>query len=101
MQALGENLGWDLETLGKLPFMVWTRRLEMDFVRPARADQQITITSFVRDFQGADAFIECTMQDAAAKVISRCLMIVAHVDKATNRASDWPSERQDLFFEAT
>jgi hypothetical protein len=27
-------------------------------------------------------------------------MVVAHVDKASNRATDWPAERMALFFEA-
>ena len=99
MQGLSENLGWDLQTLGKLPFMVWVRRLELDFLRPAQGEQQIHISSFVREFRGSDAFIECTMRDSADKVLSRCLMVVAHVDKASGRASDWPAERQELFFE--
>ena len=99
MQGLRDRLGWDLATLGTLPFMVWVRRLEVDFIRPARADQEITITSFVREFRGPDAFIECTMLDADGKNVSRCLMVVAYVDKTTNRATDWPPERQALFVE--
>jgi acyl-CoA thioester hydrolase len=39
------------------------------------------------------------MSDAADKDIARCLMIVAHVDRQTKRASDWPAERAALFFE--
>ena len=98
MEGLRENVGWDLKTLATLPFMVWVRRMEIDFLRPARGDQEITITSFVREFQGSDALIECTMADAAGKNLSRCLMTVAHVDKETNRATDWPPERMALFF---
>ncbi|MGZ3419945.1 MAG: acyl-CoA thioesterase [Polyangiales bacterium] len=99
MEGLRDYIGWDLKTLGTLPFMVWVRRMEIDFVRPARGDQEITITSFVREFRGPDALIECTMSDSAGKPISRCLMIVAHVDKATNHATDWPPEVQAVFFE--
>jgi acyl-CoA thioester hydrolase len=100
MLGLSEHLGWNLQALGSLPFMVWVRRLEIDFLRPVRGDQEVTISSFVRDFQGADAFIECTMQDRAEKSLARCLMVVAHVDKATGRSSNWPDERQSLFFQA-
>jgi len=39
------------------------------------------------------------MVDAAAKSLSRCLMTVAYVDKATNRAADWPPDVMALFFE--
>jgi acyl-CoA thioester hydrolase len=99
MQGLRDHVGWDLEALATAPFMVWVRRLEIDYVRPVRSDQEITITSFVREFRGPDAFIECTMVDADGKTLSRCLMIVAHVDKQTNRASDWPPERMALFWE--
>lgn len=101
MEGLRDHAGWDLTTLGALPFMVWVRRIEIDFLRPARGDQEITITSFVREFRGSDALIECTMTDSAGKDVSRCLMIVAHVDKETNRATDWPPDLMALFFEKT
>lgn len=99
MQGLRDYIGWDLATLETLPFMAWVRRLEIDFVRPAGSDQEITITSFVREFRGTDALIECAMLDAAGKPLARCLMTVAHVDKASRRATDWPPDRQALFFQ--
>lgn len=99
MDGLRENVGWDLKTLAKLPFMVWTRRMEVDFLRPAVGDQEITITSFVREFRGPDSHIECTMVDETGKNISRCLMLVAYVAKNTNRATDWPADTMALFFE--
>jgi acyl-CoA thioester hydrolase len=99
MEGLRDNVGWDLNTLATLSFMVWVRRMEIDFLRPARCDQEITITSFVREFRGPDALIECTMVDSAGTNVSRCLMTVAHVDKETNRATDWPPDLRALFFE--
>jgi acyl-CoA thioester hydrolase len=99
MIGLREYAGWDLKALAKLPFMVWVRRIEIDFVRPAVGDQAITITSFVREFHGPDAHIECRMVDEKGVELSRCLMIVAHVDKSTNRATDWPPEDMAPFFE--
>jgi acyl-CoA thioester hydrolase len=39
------------------------------------------------------------MVDEAGKSLSRCLMIVACVDKRTNRAMDWPADAMELFFE--
>lgn len=99
MQGLCQYIGWDLKALGTLPFMVWVRRLEIDYLRPVRADQEITITSFVRAFSGPDALIECAMVDAAGNNLSRCRMTVAHVDKQTHTATDWPPERAALFFE--
>jgi acyl-CoA thioester hydrolase len=99
MAGLRENVGWDLKALGTLPFMTWVRRMEIDYLRPALGDQEIAITSFVREFQGPDAIIECAMTDAAGKQISRCVMTVAHVDKSTNRATNWPPDLMALFFE--
>jgi acyl-CoA thioester hydrolase len=99
MEGLRAYVGWDLKTLATLPFMVWVRRMEIDFLRPVRGDQEIIITSFVREFCGADALIECSMVDSAGRNISRCLMTVAHVDKVTNRATDWPPDLVALFFE--
>jgi acyl-CoA thioester hydrolase len=99
MQGLRERIGWDLKTLASLPFMTWVRRMEIDFIKPARGDQEITITSFVREFRGPDAIIECSMVDDAGKSLSRCLMTVAHVDRDSNRATDWPPEVAALFFE--
>ena len=53
----------------------------------------------MREFRGPDALIECAMVDADGKTVSRCLMTVAHVDKQTNRATDWPPDLMALFFE--
>lgn len=99
MDGLREYIGWDLKTLAKLPFMLWVKRIEIDFLRSVVGDQVITITSFVREFQGSDAYIECSMVDAAGKNVSRCLMIVACIDKNTNRAMDWPADAMALFLE--
>jgi acyl-CoA thioester hydrolase len=52
MEGLRDYAGWDLKTLATLPFMVWVRRIEIDFLRPVRGNQEITISSFVRDFRG-------------------------------------------------
>ena len=99
MNGLREHVGWDLKTLAKLPFMIWVRRMEIDYLRAAVGDQEITITSYVREFLGPDAHIECSMVDEAGKNVSRCLMTVACVDKSTNRAMDWPDDAMALFFE--
>jgi len=99
MQGLRDSIGWDLATLATLPFMVWVRRMEIDFLRPTLSDQEITITSFVRDFRGPDALIECMMVDATAQPLSRCLMTVAFVEKSTRRSAPWPPEVMALFFE--
>lgn len=99
LQGLRDHVGWDLKSLAAFPFMALVRRLEIDFIRPVRGDQEITITSFVREFRGPDALIECSMVDGAAKEVSRCLMTVAYVDKGTNRAADWPREVMAQFFE--
>lgn len=98
MTGLREHAGWDLKTLGQLPFMTWVRRMEVDFLKPVVGDQAITIASFVREFQGADAHIECTMSDDRGTPLSRCLMVVACVDKRTHRSMDWPPEARALFF---
>jgi acyl-CoA thioester hydrolase len=99
MEGLRDRIGWDLATLGALPFMTWVRRMEIDFIHPAVGDQEITITSFVREFHGPDAMIECAMADAAGRALSRCLMIVACVAKDTTRATDWPADAVALFYE--
>jgi acyl-CoA thioester hydrolase len=99
MEGLRDHVGWDLETLATLPFMVWVRRIEIDFLRPVQGDQDVTITSFVREFRGPDALVECTMAASGGTIVSRCLMTVAHVEKQTNRATDWPPERMAVFYE--
>jgi acyl-CoA thioester hydrolase len=99
MEGLRKYAGWDLKTLGQLPFMTWVRRMEIDFLRPTVGDQEIAITSFVREFRGPDAHIECTMLDEAGNALSRCMMIVTCVDKVTNRGMDWPANAMSLFFE--
>ena len=98
MIGLRERAGWDLRTLATLPFMTWVRRMELDFLKPVIGDQAITISSFVREFRGPDAHIECTMSDEAGMPLSRCLMVVTCVDKTTHRSMDWPLDSQALFF---
>ena len=98
MIGLRDRAGWDLRTLAALPFMTWVRRMELDFLKPVIGDQAITISSFVREFRGPDAHIECTMSDEAGTPLSRCLMVVACVDKGTHRSLDWPLDAQALFF---
>ena len=99
MEGLRNYLGWDIKTLETLPFMLWVRRIEIDFLKSITGDQQITITSFVREFLGSDAHIECQMVDQTGNHLSHCLMIVAYIDKNTKRAMDWPSDTMALFFE--
>ncbi len=99
MESLARDIGWDLKTLDKLGFMTWVRKMEIEFLRPVQGDQEITITSLVREFRGPDALIECTILDPAGKTMSRCLMTVAHIDKTTNRPADWPADLMALFFE--
>lgn len=99
MEGLRTKAGWDLKTLARLPFMTWVKRMAIDFLQPAMGDQQVTITSFVREFEGAEAHIECTMLDAGGRALSRCQMTVACVDRATNRSMDWPPDAAALFFE--
>ncbi len=64
--------------------MIWVRKLEIDFLRPVIGDQEITITSFLREFHGPDAHIECSISDIEGITVSRWRMIVAYVDKHTN-----------------
>ena len=52
MEGLGDHVGWDAKVLDSLPFMVWVRSLELDFLRPARGAEDVTITSFVNEFRG-------------------------------------------------
>jgi acyl-CoA thioester hydrolase len=99
MEGLRGRIGWDLQTLAELPFMVWVKRLEIEFLKPAFGDQEITITSFVREFRESDADIECRMADAGGKELSRCRMIVTCVDKATQRPMTWPVEAAALFYQ--
>lgn len=98
MTGLRDYLGWDLKTLAELPFMVWIRRIEVDFLQPAVGDQRIKIMSYVREFHGPDAYIECKMVNETGEDVSHCLMIVACVSKETNRSMDWPVNAQALFF---
>jgi acyl-CoA thioester hydrolase len=99
MEGLAKYAGWDVPTLGTLGFMTWIRRMEIDFIRSVGADQEISITSFVREFDGPNAMIECTMTDASGATVAACLMVVAHVDARTRRATAWPDDLQALFFE--
>ena len=100
MQGLRERIGWNARKLAELPYAVWVRRLEIDFIRPLMPDQAFTITSFVREFRGPDAVIELTMTDGSGKRLSCAVMTAACVDKATGRGKDWPADAVAEFYEA-
>jgi acyl-CoA thioesterase FadM len=99
LHLLFVQLTQDAASNKKVPKFVPRNKMEIDFLRPAVGDREITITSYVREFYGPDARIECSMVDEAGKTVSRCLMIVAYVDKSTNRAVDWPADIMALLFE--
>jgi acyl-CoA thioester hydrolase len=99
MDALREQAGWDLRTLELLPFMTFVKRLDIEFIRPVVGDQEIGIASYVREFIGPEAHIVCTMTDTAGRVVSQGHMVVAYVDKQTNRSADWPVDVMALFYE--
>lgn len=99
MQGLHERIGWGVAKLAALPFAMWVRRLEIDFIKPVLPDREITITSHVSEFKGTDVVVECSMADAAGKILSRAVMTVACVDKATHRAIHWPDDAVALFYE--
>lgn len=99
MSALRERAGWDLKALGNLPFMTFARKLEIEFLHPVVGDQEITIASFVREFSGPDAHVECSMTDERGSILSQWRMVVAYVDKGTMRSADWPDHLKDLFLE--
>src|SRR6266699_5876994 len=58
MEGLRDYAGWDLKTLGTLPFMVWVRRIEIDFLRPFRGYQEITMSSMESKSPTTDALIK-------------------------------------------
>ena len=62
-------------------------------------DQEFAITSFVREFRGPDAIIECTMTDPSGRRLSAAVMTATCVDKNTGRGKDWPAEDIALFYE--
>jgi acyl-CoA thioester hydrolase len=99
MDAIREQAGWSAEMVDTLPFMVYTRRMEIDFVRPVVADQVVEISSSVRDFEGADANIECVMEDQAGATLARCRIVVTYVDRATGRPADWPAAAVEPFID--
>ena len=53
----------------------------------------------MQDFEKLGVFYLGRESDAAGKDLSRCLMVVACVDRKTNRAIDWPDDAKALFYE--
>jgi acyl-CoA thioester hydrolase len=97
--GLRDNVGWDFKTLTKLPFAIWVKRMEIDFIVPIVGDEEITITSHVREFKGYEAHIECSMANSNGVLASKCFMIACYIEKKTLRPTDWPAETMALFFE--
>lgn len=50
MIGLREYIGWDLKALSNLPFMVWIKRMEVDFLQSAPGNNKIRIrTNIIRE----------------------------------------------------
>lgn len=98
LDAVREQAGWDIKTLEELPFMVFTRRLDIEFLRPVIGDQEISIASFVREFVDSDAHVECCMSDASGNEVSKCHFLITYVDRASRKPAPWPAHVKDHFF---
>lgn len=99
MTGLREHLGWDLQTLQKLPFNLIVKSVKIDFLRPIKGDAEFSIESQVNEINGVNCDISCKMLSAENKILSECQMTVLAVDSKTMRPCDWPEDVKMKFFE--
>ena len=100
MTGLRENLGWDLQTLQRLPIQLIVKSVKIDFLRPIKGDVEFVIESQVNDMAGVNCEISCKMQSLDGKTLSECQMTVVALDSKTLRPCEWPDDIKGLFFEA-
>jgi len=96
--VLRENIGWDFKTIMKLPFAIWVQKMDIEYLLPIFGDEEITVSSFIREFVGFQAFTEFEMTNSQGAVVSRCKIVGACIDKKTLRPMDWPPEVVALAF---
>ena len=87
-----ENMGWDFATIMKLPYAIWVQKLDIEYLLPVFGDEEISISSFVREYKGFQAFVELEMTNSQGGVVSRCKMVGVCIEKKTLRPMDWPAE---------
>ncbi|MGZ3782742.1 MAG: acyl-CoA thioesterase [Pseudobdellovibrionaceae bacterium] len=99
MSCLREYLGWDLEYISKSPIAFVVKDIKVDFIRSVIGDKEFEIKSFVSEFQDKTCTVQMSMDDSVSgKVISKCEMTLACLDKTTLRTATWPEEIKSKFF---
>jgi acyl-CoA thioester hydrolase len=97
--GMREQLGLDLASIGKLPFIFVTRSLNLEFLRPVFGDERLSLSSWITSHSESDCNVIFEMRNSKETLVARCGLVLTCVNKQTSERSAWPADFIELFYE--
>jgi acyl-CoA thioesterase FadM len=88
----------DLRVLSRFPIQPQNRKVELEWIRAVRGDEEFTIVSWLSEVSTSDCVVSATMCNAAETLLSRATFWISCVDKRAPRATEWPEEFIRLYY---
>ena len=96
--GMREFIGYDLAALNRLEVAFFTRRLDVEFVRPIAGDESFHIISSTASVGESDAVVVGEAVKENGKVATKYHLEMVCVDKTTGRPMPWPTHVIDKFY---
>ena len=96
--GMREFIRYDLAALTNLEVAFFTRRLDIEFLRPIAGDEPFQIVSSTTSVGHTDAVVLGEAIKENGKVATKYHLELVCVDKATGRPTPWPAHVIDKFF---
>lgn len=96
--GLRHHLGLGLAETSKLPFAFYTKRVEINYLRPIFGDEEFEIKSWVADLSESECTVEAQIHKGE-KLVSDLKMQLVCVDVKTGKKQAWDAEFMRRFYE--
>lgn len=93
-----EVLKLDLDRLATYPIAPHIRKIEIEFIRPVRADELFVIDSFVAELRKSACLVYASMRSPAGLLHASCRLNVVSVDKQTSTQVPWCDDFISQFY---
>ena len=97
--ALRERFDLGLQAIDALPYAIYTKHMELDFLRPVLGDRSFSISSVVTSHAAKTCRIECKMFDERDRTFATCLFDFTCVDKKSGKSMHWPEGFLERFYD--
>ena len=97
--ALRERFELGLQAIHALDIGLYTKHMELSFLRPVVGDRAFSISSSVTSRTEETCRIECKMFDEQARTLATCALDLTCVDKKSGKCVPWPEGFLERFYE--